>query len=136
VSQKNLEIVRKLFEATSKRDASAVFALLAPEIEYDTTRVGVGNFTRAGVWHGYSGLRSMLEEWNEAWVGVEYELQELVDTGGPIVAMVVVHARGRRSGVQFDLPGSCLLTLENDKITRVVWFPTHAEGLEAAGLSE
>jgi ketosteroid isomerase-like protein len=50
---------------------------------------------------------------------------------------VTVRGRGRASGIEVEArSGAAVWTMREGKIVRVVWFPTRAEALEAAGLSE
>ena len=42
MSQENVEIVRRVYEAAARRDAANIFALYDPDVELDATRTGVG----------------------------------------------------------------------------------------------
>jgi ketosteroid isomerase-like protein len=136
MSKENVEIVRRLYEATAQRDGATAFSLYHPEVEYDVSRVGIGNFTTKGTWYGHAGIRRLLDEWNEAWEAVEYELTELIDAGDKVISVVDARGRGRGSGLEVELRGMPVFTLHEGKVIQVVWFPTREEALKAAGLSE
>ncbi|MDQ3571413.1 MAG: nuclear transport factor 2 family protein [Actinomycetota bacterium] len=130
MSQENVEIVRRVYEAAASRDSAAVFALYDPEVELDCSRLGLG------VYRGHEGLRSLFRDWHEAWESIEYSYEELIDAGETVIAVVTRHARGRASGVEVKQPFVLVWTLRGSKVVRVVWFLTRAEALEAAGLGE
>jgi uncharacterized protein len=131
MSQENVEIVRRVYEAAASRDATSIFALYDPDVELDATRMGVGDL---GIYHGHEGLRSLFGEFHEVWGQIEYDYEELIDAGQDVVAVVTRHARGRASGVDVEAPLALLWTVREGKVTRVVWFPTRDEAFEAAGL--
>jgi ketosteroid isomerase-like protein len=133
MSRENVEIVRRVYEAAADRDATSIFALYDPDVELDATRMGVGDL---GIYHGHEGLRRLFGEFHEVWGQIEYDYEELIDVGRDVVAVVTRHARGRGSGVDVEAPLALVWTVRAGKVTRVVWFQTRAEALEAAGLSE
>jgi ketosteroid isomerase-like protein len=139
MSQENVEIVRRVYEAAARRDPATVLALYDPEVELDPSRlqaVGVGLSSIGSVYHGHDGLRSFFREWHEAWEGMEYDYDELIDAGERVISVVTRHGRGRASGAEVDWPLALVWTIRKGKVIRVVWFPTRAEALEAAGLRE
>jgi ketosteroid isomerase-like protein len=137
MSQENVEIVRRIYAAATRRDAAAVFALYDPEVELDASRIGVSNRpSGADAYHGHDGLRDFFREWHEAWGEVEYDYEELIDAGEQVIAVVTRHARGRASGIEVVRPFTLLWTLRDGRVVRVVWFLTREEAFEAAGLPE
>ena len=138
MSEENVEIVRRVYEAAVRRDAATVMALYDPEVELDTSRLGVAGIPGGvgDVYHGHDGLRYLFREWHEAWGKIEYDYEELIDAGEQVIAVVTRHARGRASGIEVERPFALLWTLREGKVVRVVWFLTREEALEAAGLSD
>jgi ketosteroid isomerase-like protein len=135
MSEENVEIVRRVYEAAARRDPATVLALYDPEVELDPSRLqAVGLFDR--VYCGDDGLRSFFREWHEAWQGIEYDYDELIDAGERVISVVTRHGRGRASGAEVDWPLALVWTIRKGKVIRVVWFPTRADALEAAGLRE
>jgi ketosteroid isomerase-like protein len=135
MSEENVEIVRQVYEAAARRDTATVLALYDPEVELDATRLGVVG-SAGGIFRGHEGLRSLFRDWHEAWGSIEYDYEELIDAGEKVISVVTRHARGRASGIDVEQPFALVWTLRESKVVRVVWFLTHAEALEAAGLSE
>jgi ketosteroid isomerase-like protein len=136
MSQENVEVVRRLYETSARRDSAAVLALYDPEVVIDVTHGAVGEVAGRTVHHGHEGLRTFFRAWYEAWERVEPDLRELLDTGEHVVSIETTRGRGRASGVEVELQQCGVWTIRDGKIVRVVWFTTRDEALEAAGLSE
>jgi ketosteroid isomerase-like protein len=138
MSQENVEIVRKLFEAVSRRDSETVLALYDANVEWDGSRhrwaeVMDGNPVR----HGHEELREWSRSYYEMWENLGDDIEELIDAGDQVISIVTTRARGRASGVDVVWKDNAgLWTIREGKVVRVVWFPSRAEALEAAGLSE
>jgi ketosteroid isomerase-like protein len=135
MSEENVEIVRRVYEAAARRDPATVLALYDPGVELDPSRLqAVGLFDR--VYHGHDGLRSFFREWHEAWEGIEYDYDELIDAGERVISVVTRQGRGRASGAEVEWPLALVWTIRKGKVIRVVWFPSRAEAFKAAGLRE
>jgi ketosteroid isomerase-like protein len=128
----NVEIIRRVYEAAARRDTEAVLALYDPDVEWDSSRMGIGRLAQ-GVYHGHHGLRSYFRDWSEAWESYEDYLEEVVDAGEYVISVVTVRTRGRASGVELQSKRAAVWTIREGKIVRVVWFPTREEALEYAG---
>jgi ketosteroid isomerase-like protein len=81
-------------------------------------------------------LGKFVQAWYEAWAEVKPDLEELMDVGDRAIAIETTRGRGRTSGLDAELPHASVWTVRKRKITRVQWFATRQEALEAAGLSE
>jgi ketosteroid isomerase-like protein len=137
MSQENVELVRRVFQAVSRRDSEAVLALYDPDVEWDATRSPLGLVTGISVFHGHHGLRRAFREWYEGWDRVVDEVEEVIDAGEQVIAVVTLRARGRSSGVDVEWEHyASIWTIRDGRIVRVVWLPSRAEALEAVGLSE
>lgn len=131
----NVEIVRRVFGAVARGDAAAVLSYYHPEVEWDHTAGPVRDLMGGPqVWHGHDGLRAWFREWYEAWENMEPDLVEVVDVGDQVVSVLDYRGRGRASGIEVTIPRMAgLWTIENGAVTRVAWFSTRDEALEAAG---
>jgi ketosteroid isomerase-like protein len=137
MSQENVEIVRKVYDAVARRDTDAVLTLYDPEVEWDFSRHPFRGLMGGDVSHGHEGLRRWFREWYEAWETLEDNLAELIDAGDKVISVVTTRGRGRASGVEVELTRHAgVWTIRDGKIVRVVWFRTRADALKAAGLSE
>jgi len=138
MSEKQVEIVREVFEAVGRHDASGVLALYDPEVEINFSpgtladRIG-----EAGTWSGHAGLRAFDQELRQAFEAFETNCEELIDAGNAVVSVSRYRARGRRSGLEIDGPPQFgVWTLSESRITRVDWFNDREDALEAAGVAE
>jgi ketosteroid isomerase-like protein len=127
----NVKVVRGIWEADRRRDAEAVYAAYAPNIEWED---------HAGLWgdwgtaRGPDGIRQAWRRWYEAFEDVEMEFGEVAADGDVVVATYQLSARGRGSGVEVELSISLVWTLEAGKVVRIRAYTDRGEALEAAGL--
>jgi ketosteroid isomerase-like protein len=134
MSQENVQIVRRVYEAAAHRDTATVLAIYDPDVELDNTRLELVGW--AGVYHGHEGLRRFFRQWHEAWQDIQYDFDELLDAGEQVVAVVSRRARGLGSGAEVVMHVALVWTLHEGRVVRVVWFPTRVEALKAVGLGE
>jgi uncharacterized protein len=134
MSEENVEIVRRLYEAVGRDDSATVLALYDPDVEFDFSRSPLGNFMERGVYHGYDGIRTWNRERYEAWESVEETCEGLIDHGEYVVSTVTSRGRGRSSGADVAWTHYGVWTFREGKIVRVAWFRTREDAFEAAGL--
>lgn len=136
MSRQNVEIVRRLFEVIGRGDSDAVLALYDPDIEFDSSRTPLPRLIGGdGVQRGHQALRRFFRERAEAWESIEDRCEELIDAGEAVISVVTVRGRGRTTGIEVETRMAGVWTVRDNKLVRVVWFPTRAEALEAARLS-
>jgi ketosteroid isomerase-like protein len=146
MSQENVELVRRLLEMFDRREHEAVFAFYAPDIEWDATRTASpGNMEGgklpaglAGVYRGHDGVRTYWRRWLEAWKDLEFEVQDVLDGGDEVVALIRNQRQwGRHSGIVTETPPYGLVfTIRGGKVVRWRVFPDQKSALEAVGLEE
>jgi ketosteroid isomerase-like protein len=136
MSEENVEIVRRLYEAAAQRDTATVYSIYDPSIEWDASRTERGTITGRVV-HRHSGLKKWLREWYGAWEDIHDELEEVIDAGdNQVVSVMTQRGRGRGSGVEVEDSLATIWTFRDGRVVRVIWYPTRQEALKAAGLSE
>ena len=139
MSEENVEIVRRLYEAVARRDAATVLSLYDPNVEWDGSRhpwASVMGESDALV-YGHEGIQRFSRRYYEMWEDLDDDLEEVIDAGKAVISISTIRARGRQSGVAVEWKHQAgLWSIREGKIVRVVWFPTREEALEAAGLSE
>jgi ketosteroid isomerase-like protein len=135
MSEEDVEVVRRLYEAIASRDSEAALALYDPDVEWDMSGYPYGDMIERRS-HGHSGLRAFWRELYEAWEDYEHDCQELIDAGDHVVSIVTDRGRGRASGAEVEISAHGVWTVRDGKIIRVVWFRTREEALKAAGLAE
>ena len=136
MSQENVEIVRKVYEAAARGDTAAIFELYDSDIEWDASRTERGAVT-GRVARGKESLLKWLREWYEAWETINDDLEELIEVNdNKVISVMVQRGRGRASGIEVEDRLWTVWTIREGKVVRVVWFPTSAEAFEAVGVSE
>jgi len=137
MSEENVEIVRRLYDAAARHDTSKVLDFYDPEIEWDISHAPARDMMgKEHAFYGHEGLRTFFRHWYEAWKHVEPDLEELIDAGDQVISVETTRGRGRTSGAVVELPHAAVWTFREGKIVKVVWFGSRSEALEAAGLSE
>ncbi len=137
MSQENVEIVRRAFEAGWARpapDFATVNVLFHPDHELfssATSRVEGGSHPGA---QGFREILGSLDEAFESWEGSVEQVRS-IDKARVLVAALLT-ARGKRSGVPVKQRYWYVVTVRGAKLTRTEGYTSFEEALEAAGLSE
>ena len=136
MSEENVEVVRRLYDAIDRGDADAVLALYDPEIEWHFARSPFRNLVRHDVYRGREALREFVRErYEDAWVSVTDQVEELIDADEYVVSVIKTSGRGRVSGAPAEKTHAGVWTIRDGKVLRVDWM-SREEALETAGLSE
>ncbi len=86
---------------------------------------------------GKAQVASMLEMLFETWEHYRLEPQDIRAVGEDrVVAVLLEVARGRASGIDVASRWGYLITIRDEKLTRVEAYRNPDQALEAAGLSE
>jgi uncharacterized protein len=131
MSQENVEVVRRAWEAIDRGDNESLFALYDPNIVWHSHYGPI-----SGSYHGHNGVRQFFREWSDALESFRARAGEFIDADNFVVVDVTIWARGRGSGVETEMPQGHLCTVHNGRLTRVELFESKDRALEAAGLSE
>ena len=132
----NVETVQRLIEAWNSDDLDAFLAQLDAEVEWRPA-IEPGLEGRETVYRGHAGAQ---EVWREnrggAWERLINRPEELRDLGDSVLALGHIDLTARTTGIEFTQEVGEVFDLRAGKIVRIRDFLTHAEALEAAGLSE
>jgi ketosteroid isomerase-like protein len=132
MSQENVELTYRAFDAFNRRDLDAFLALMDGGVEVFTVLVPM-----EGGYHGHDGVRRWWDSWLDTVPDLRADLVEVRDVGdGLAVAAVRIHGRGGGSEVPFE---ATLWFTGRWQRGKCVWwssFRTRAEALEAVGLSQ
>ncbi len=135
MSQENVELLRQATDALNRRDVDAWLAFLSPDVVWEALPgvPGLGELYR-----GRAEVRAWIDQLFELAEGVVHtEIEQVTElTDGRVFLAVVLTARGRGSGVPFEMPAWSVIWFAEGLVTRRQVFWTRDEALEAAGLSE
>jgi ketosteroid isomerase-like protein len=132
MSQENVELVHRAFNAFNRRDLDAFLKLQDPEVETVTQLVSV----EAHTYHGHDGVRDWWRDLFAIFPDFSAEILDTRDLGEFVIAHVRRHGQGLDSGTPFE---DTLWQASEWRHGKVVWwqmFESEAEALEAAGLRE
>jgi ketosteroid isomerase-like protein len=132
MSQENVEIVRRMYDAYARADFDSALSCLDPEIEFSQPADEPGG----GTYYGHQGVIDAFAAWTAPWSDYSVEVEALTDTGGHVLARTRHRARGKGSGIDVEHLIFQVWTLRNDKIVRATMYYEEAEALDAAGLRE
>jgi ketosteroid isomerase-like protein len=134
MSQRNVEIVRRAWEAWEDRDMHALFAHYDPEIVWDQRS---GPIELLGLYKGHEGVRKFFREWRDSFENYHAHAETFIDAATNVVAGIRQGGRGKVSGVEIEMPVQWLVyRIRNNLIVRIEAFDVKADALEAAGTEE
>jgi uncharacterized protein len=128
MSQENVEIVRRSFDAYRRGDLDAALA--------DANSQIVWNPAEEAPMSGLDAVRDYLARWEGEWEELDTTPEKFIDAGDRVVAIVHFRGRGRRSGVEVDARSYAVYTLRDGRMIDMEEFTNRSEALEAAGLPE
>jgi ketosteroid isomerase-like protein len=128
MSEENVEVVRRVFEAYVGGDLEESLKYTDPDV--------VWNPVEEAPRRGHDAVRSNMERWESDWEDLETTPEEFIDAGDAVLVTVHFAGRGRGSGIEVDARLYEVYRLRDGKIVRMDEFTERSEALEAAGLSE
>ena len=132
MSQENVEVVRRFYDAWARDEFPGPVELMAPEIEYVNPPGAVEPGTRRGL----AAFSRAVEKVYEGWETWHIEPEQFKAVGDQVAVVLSYRARGRGSGIEVEGRESALWTLRDGKVSRYAWFHEPPDALEAAGLRE
>jgi len=138
MSEENVEIVRRGYEALNAGDVEAALALFDPDVEVlmAEQRGEVSRLDLNKSYRGIDGFMTFLGQMAEAWGQFRWIPERYVDAGDQVVVFIRMTVEGKMSGVSVDQSMAHLCTVRNGKLIRHETFWSRDQALEAAGLSE
>jgi uncharacterized protein len=137
MSQDNVEVVRRIWEAWERGDADTVFALYDPAIVWETHTDPIrGASPVDGLYHGHEGVRQFFREWRDSFGSWRAHAEAFIDARDKVVVGYRATGRGKASGAEVRGVFWLVYTLRNGLVVRIDLFGARADALEAVGLSE
>jgi ketosteroid isomerase-like protein len=135
MSQGNVEVFKRAFDAINRRDAEALLSELDPEVEWHGAILIAMGGDRT-VYRGHEGVREWLRDLYETLSEFHADYPEILDLGDRTVAIGVVRGRGRASDAEIESPHGTVVEFKDGKGIRIRTYLDPKEALEAAGLQE
>ena len=132
MSQENVEVVRRSFEAFARGDFEAAFAAHHPSTEWCTAADEPDQQTYRGI----TGLRTFVGSLTDTWEGrfeQVMEFEAFIDCGEWVVVPWSAQLRGKGSGISVQVKETYAVRVQGGKIVRVEEYRSSDEALEAIG---
>src|SRR6476659_7876833 len=132
MSQENVELVRRGFEAWEVGDLSGLLALMDDDL---VTR-RLAPMPDPGTWHGPEGLLEVAAEWMEAFDEFTMKAEEFIDARAVVGVRGAQGGRGGGSGA--PVPGTFWFGhgARRGKVVALDTYDARARAIKAAGRSE
>jgi ketosteroid isomerase-like protein len=132
VSQENVEIVRRATEAHRVRDNETALSLYDPDVEME-----IPDFAgTVRVYRGTDGVQAWYRDLLEAVTDFTATVDEWIDGGSEVIAVLRVSGYGRKSGAPFERREAHVWSVRDGKLWRLRTYEDRSEALKAVGLEE
>ena len=128
---RNVEAIRRGYEAWNRNDIERLLKDLDPEIEW-RPRLGAAG-VRATLYRGHEGVLAYKREVEEALGALKVEVLSIEDLGDFVLAHIRSRGHGSVSGVHVEAEGFHLWTMHAGRAVRFTTYQRRDEALEAAG---
>ncbi len=132
MSRENVEVVRAAMEAFNRRDGVGFAAFLTADAEIVPVRAAL----EGTVYRGSDAAAQYCAAVDESWENLTWEVEEIRDGGGWVLALGRIRGRGRSSGAAIDARAGWVVPFREGLVTSFQTYPDRAEALKAASLSE
>ena len=130
MSDLNVELARRAFEAFAARDFAALPELMTEDVEFLPV---TANLTTGGMpYRGHDGIARYLEDVDRVWDELRIYPDEFRLVGGCVVTLGRIHARG--GGMVLDRPTGWVWRMRAGKIVWAQVYASHEEALTPARL--
>jgi len=127
-----VDLVRDLFEQWSAGAYEPVIEAADPGVEIFSRFASLGGEP----YRGPEGVRRWIAEIQATFDRFDVRTSDFLDLGDRVLALGMIGLKGKASHIEIEQPMGWLLDLRGGKLIRMFFYSSHAEALEAAGLSE
>jgi ketosteroid isomerase-like protein len=129
VSEQNLEIVQRGFDAFNEGGVEGILPFIHPEFEA-TTPPNLAS--EPDTYRGHDGIRRWFESFDEVMDQIRWDAHGFQLVGERVVVEFTLRARGKTTGLDFGQDAVMVWSLRDGKAVRVELFETLDEALRAA----
>jgi ketosteroid isomerase-like protein len=135
VSRADVEVVLDQFAAVNERDFARAMSHYADDV---TLFASEESGPKAGFFAGKEAVGEWFGDWFATFApGYRFEIQEARELPGGLILIFARHGgRGRLSGAPIQGETGYLYRVRDGKVSRVGFFATRADALEAASFPE
>jgi ketosteroid isomerase-like protein len=133
VSQENVEIVRHGYSEFLKT-GTFVRERYASDFVWDMSHYD--GWPEQQVYQGVEAAERFMHEWTSAWLDWELQIDELLDAGDKVVALVRQRGRSKLTGISVEVSLAKIWTLLDGKNSRMDMYSDVGDALAAVGLEK
>ncbi len=127
----NTDLFLRAAELVCSGDEAALIEITDESLELEPRRAAT-----EGTFRGHDGVRRFLQDTHESFESFELDYTDLRDLGdGRVIALGMIHIRGRGSGVETDVPTAVIATFRDGRVVAFKDYGDRDGALEAAGLA-
>jgi ketosteroid isomerase-like protein len=131
MSQENVELVRRLYEAWQRDGFGVVAELMDPGIEW----VNPPNAVEPGTRRGYAAFAAAAESFVSVYLESRFTDVSFHDAGDRIAVSATMSSRGGGSEFPIETRRGYVFELRDGRVTRFSWFTDPLEAIEAVGMT-
>jgi ketosteroid isomerase-like protein len=132
MSEDNIEVVKRGFEALNTDGVDAMIELLDPDFE---ATVPPELSVEPDTYRGHEGMRRYFAAF-DGLENVRFEFVDAVERDDKVVATMRLRAKGTDTGIEVEQLAYQVWTIRKGKAVRVEAFASKADALEAAGIEK
>ena len=132
MSEADVELLRRGYQAFNRRDMAGLMAFLHPEAVWipSPSAWGAGR-----AYHGHDGVASLLEDLAREWEEFEVEPDEFRQVGDLVLVLGTVRARAK-GGKEIRAATAWIWELREGRALRLQAYTDQSRALEALGVPE
>jgi ketosteroid isomerase-like protein len=131
MSQRNLETVRRVFEAFNSEDIERILALMDPELVIE---IPAEVSAEPDTYRGPDGVRRYLGSFQDAMDEIRFEPEHLWDAGHSVVVALRLTAKGRQTAIPVEQRTTGIWTIRDGRVLSIRVYASQSEAFSAAGL--
>ena len=128
MSGESAQTVRRAHEALSAGDIDALIALCSPDFRLDMS----DRVFNPAVYEGHEGIRAFHREVMEVWESFTWEVTEIEEHDGVVVALLRSTGKARASGMELDRQSAMVWRIDGGSAMSLTFYRDTAEALAAA----
>jgi ketosteroid isomerase-like protein len=133
MSQENVDLHRRWFEAYNTRDIEALISYCDPAIEFHSVFAAVGG----AVYYGHDGRRKWHQDLEEAWgEDISLDIEAHFDLDEHTLTFFTYRARGRHSGADVTTPATTVASWRDGLVSYVKVYLNRADALRDVGVCD
>lgn len=127
MSEQDVQLVRRVFDAINHRDVDAMLAAYHPDADLSTL---TSELVQGNAYRGHTGIREYFSSFADVWEELRLEPEEIRDLGGRVLVVGRWSSRGRESGAEVESPAAWIFGVRDG---RIVFTRAYRDAEEALG---